>query len=167
MKQHKMLDDLLGSNKIALFFVELGKVQSNARSLVLVTNGFLELLVEALIKEKCKSSKRIIDDNRTFPYSSKLIILNEIGAISDKSYRNLDLFRKLRNKAAHEPFFSIKKDSLNNFSIDEYEMADGLYVLCTYLISDIWDENRDVFTPIFAPIATQTNVSEDSDSSNT
>ena len=160
MKEYETGQELLEDNKIALFYVELGKVKDNDRSLVLITNGFLELLVEVLIKNKCKSSKRILGDNRTFPYSSKLIILNEVGAISDKNYHNLDHLRKLRNRAAHEPFFTMQEDSFNNFSVHGYKTINKLYPLCIYLIADMWDENKDVFTPIFAPIVTNNDAEQ-------
>src|SRR4051794_28612572 len=87
------------------FFGQLRSVKGNPRILVLSTNGFLELLVNAVIDTKCKNGKKITSSNRDFSYSTKLLILNEVGLLPDGFYRILDWFRRIRNRAAHEPFF--------------------------------------------------------------
>lgn len=147
----KALKDFLNQNKIAMFAVELGKVKDSSRSLILITNGFLELLIETLIKYRCKSAKKILEDSRSFPYSSKLLILNEIGVLPENLFEKLDWFRKLRNKAAHEPFFEVDERTFQNLNYEDIRKPEELYQLCLYLVADVWDANKDVLTPVFAP----------------
>ncbi len=52
---------------------------------VLITQGFVELLVNAVIDAKCKNAKKITSNTRDFPYSTKLLILHELGLLSDSS----------------------------------------------------------------------------------
>jgi hypothetical protein len=57
--------------------------------------------MNALIINKAKNGKKISNDNRSYPYSSKILILHEIGVLSDEDFKVYDWFRKIRNKAAH------------------------------------------------------------------
>jgi hypothetical protein len=139
---------------ILRFFRELSKVKESHRSLVLVTNGFLELLVESLVKAKCKNAGRITGDNRSYPYSSKLLILNEIGALPDAQYRLFDWFRKLRNDAAHNPFFEISESTLQQLSNEEFKRPEKFYDFCVILIGGFWSDHLDIFGPVFAPMIT-------------
>ena len=132
------------------FFRELDKVKADQRSLVLVTNGFLELLVESLIREKCKNQKKILDDNRSYPYSAKLLLLNEVGVMPDSTYKIFDWFRKLRNRAAHEPFFEVTKEDLSSVGNEKLRDPKELHELCTLVFAGFWNAHIDVFGPIFA-----------------
>lgn len=160
MNDHGPSKELIEENEIVHFYVELEKVKDSDRSLILITNGFLELLIESLIRKKCKRSKKILKDNRSFPYSSKLMILNELDIISDEHYHNLDLFRKLRNRAAHEPFFSVQDDALDSFTVPRPETLDKVMRLCLSLISNTWIENQDVLAPMFAPFLENKNTEQ-------
>ena len=131
------------------FVKTLKKVKDDHRSLILVTNGFLELMVEALIKAKCKNSKRITDDSRSYPYSAKLIILNEIGALSDTQFRELDWFRKIRNDAAHNPFFEVTPEKLQQLA-PEWRNPENLLLISIRLFSAFWNGNVDL-VPKFLP----------------
>jgi hypothetical protein len=73
------------NDPIARFFIETSKVKNDDRSLILVVNGFMELLIESLIKVKYKNGKKILDGSRSYPYSIKFVILNEIGVITDSA----------------------------------------------------------------------------------
>ena len=88
---------------------ELDLVKDHPRMLVLVAHGFLELLINMMIEKNINNHKKIISDNRSYSHSTKLLILNEMGVISDKQYSVYDWFRKLRNKAAHRPIFHVNK----------------------------------------------------------
>ena len=89
---------------------EITMVKNNNRLLVLVTHGFIELLVNALIDHYLKNSKKVTNDGRSYPHSTKLLLLNEVGIIDDNLYKVFNWFRKLRNRAAHQPIFKVNKE---------------------------------------------------------
>src|SRR5207248_3326955 len=107
------LPPFLRDSAVIKFAVELGRIKDEQRMLILVTSGFLELLVNTLIDEHCKNAKKITANNRDFPFSAKLILLHEMGLLSDGSFENINWLRKVRNRAAHAPFFEITKDELS------------------------------------------------------
>ncbi|MBV9959742.1 MAG: hypothetical protein JO360_15060 [Acidobacteria bacterium] len=132
-------------------FMELGKVKESPRLLVLVAHGFIELLVNTVIDAKCKNSKKITSNRRDYPHSAKLLILNETGVLPDDLYRIFDWFRKLRNRAAHEPIFSVTKSDLSILKNKKYHDPENLYEFCTVLIGGFWNEHLDILGPVFAP----------------
>ena len=139
---------------------ELQNVADNPRLLVLIAHGFIELLVNTLIDEKCKNSKKL-SNHRDFPHSAKLVILHELGAISDFRYKSLDWFRTLRNRAAHEPLFEVsEKDIANQFNQATAAQRDsdtasvrfsaqGMHQLSLLLIVTLWADHSAVFSPVF------------------
>ena len=64
-------------------FKELSLVKGHTRLLVLVTHGFIELLVNALVDHHLKNSKKVTSDVRSYPHSTKILLLNELGIIED------------------------------------------------------------------------------------
>lgn len=147
---------------IVKFFRELDKVKDDQRSLVLVTNGILELLVETLVKSKCKNQKRFLQDGRGYPYSAKLLILHEIHAISDETFMAFDWFRKIRNDAAHKPFFAVTADTLKKLKDANLKDPKNLYLLCVTLIGQLWNQNIDTFGPVFSPNMTKSQIDKGS-----
>lgn len=140
------------------FFRELHEVPNNQRLLVIVTNGYLELLLNSIIDYKCKNGKsKITQNNRDFSYSVKLVILNELKLLDDRLYEILDWFRKVRNRAAHEPIFILKKDDFfyANKALDRFIPSESLYKpndffhFCTLLIGTVWNENLTIFNQVF------------------
>jgi len=131
---------------------EMAIVKNNTRLLVLVTHGFLELLVNALVDHYLKNSKKVTNDERLYPHSTKLLILNELGIIDDNLYKVFNWFRKLRNRAAHQPLFKLTKDDLKHIGPKEYQNPDNFYDLCMLeLIAGFWNKHIPIFGPIFAP----------------
>lgn len=67
-------------------FIQVAKAlhdsSDNARSLILIAHGFIELLVNTLIEKETKNGKRIAN-SRDFPHSAKLIILHELDLLTD------------------------------------------------------------------------------------
>jgi hypothetical protein len=143
---HPMREDAFSRFNFALL-----NVQNDPRSLVLVTNGFLELLVEAIIREKCKNRKKVLGDNRSWPYGSKLLLLNEMGAISPGVYRDLDWFRSIRNDAAHNPFFEITTETLQQVRPEVLGTPPHFFHLCAAIFANLWNGNIEIFGPIFSP----------------
>ena len=112
---------------------------------VLITQGFIDLLVNAVIDAKCKNAKKITDNTRDFPYSIKLLLLNELGLLSDSLYRALHEFKKYRNKAAHEPLFR-----LSNRVVRDGRTAGTSHEYCLGLIVDFYNEHIGILGPMFA-----------------
>jgi hypothetical protein len=138
------------SDPLMRFFQEIGRVKNDQRLLLLVSHGVLELLVNSLIDLKCKNAKRIASDSRGFPHAARLLILNEIGVISDLQLKVFDAFRKLRNRAAHEPLFVVKAADLVAFS-ERFRDPASLYLLCTALVGGLWNDNVAYLAPRFLP----------------
>ena len=110
---------------------ELRRVEGNERAIILTTCGYCELLVEALIVEHCKNQSRIKQDSRSYPYSSRLVILNELGIIDDSLFKALDRFRDLRNRAAHYAILKVTGDDKKNFlTIKGQEPDLGKHCIC-------------------------------------
>jgi len=131
---------------LSAFFGELAKVQGNQRSLVIVTHGFVELLLNTVIDSNCKHGKKKISSNhRDFSHSVKLVLLSELGLLDNRLYQILDWFRKLRNRAAHEVFFELTPNdikfankSMNRFLPVEVEpIVDDLDRFCKLLVFTI------------------------------
>ena len=145
---------------LSSFYRELAKVEGNQRLLVIVTHGFVELLVNTVIDAHCRhGKKKITSNNRDFSHSVKLVLLSELGLLDNKLYQILDWFRKLRNKAAHDVFFELTPDivefankSMNRFlPVEVAPVVDDLDQFCKLLIGTIWNKHLDVLLPIFEP----------------
>ena len=139
------------------FFRELTAVESHHRSLVIIAHGYIELLLNSIIDVKCKHGKdRITKNNRDFPLSVKLTLLNELGIVDDTLFKILDKFRKIRNRAAHEASFSITaaewkvlNNGLNRFIPGEAKIKpNDLSHFCKLLIGALWNENLDIVSSI-------------------
>ena len=110
-----------------------------------------------MINKLCKNGKkRITKNNRDFPLSVKLILLNEIGILDDKIFQILDKLRKIRNRAAHEPSFAITTDEwkILNIGLERFiegeskKKSDDLAHFFKLLIGTIWNENLDILSVI-------------------
>jgi hypothetical protein len=141
----------LKNDLIIQVFKELSLVQGHTRLLVLVAHGFIELMVNALIDHHLKNSKKVTSDSRSYPHSTKLLLLNEIGIIDDQRYKVFDWFRKLRNKAAHQPIFRVTKNELSVIADKKYHDPEKLYEICVDLIGGLWNQHIPIFGPLFAP----------------
>src|SRR4051794_7583188 len=86
---------------------EMHRMRDEQRTLILVASGFLEVLVNAVIDAKCKNANKITGNNRDFPFSVKLVLLNEMNLMTDVSFANINWLRKVRNRAAHDAFFEV------------------------------------------------------------
>ncbi len=143
---------------------ELGKHHDNHRQCVIIMHGFLELLVSALVEAKCKNGKRIVQDSRTYPHSSKLILLHELGLLSDPDYDDLDWLRKIRNKAAHEALFTLKSSDLKPFKGTQFESPDHFDALCFDIFVGLWNKHVELFSPKFAVSAANSVIKQTAES---
>lgn len=133
------------------FFDALKAVKNDDRSLLLVTNGYFEILTDVLISAKCRNKKRILEDGRSYPYSVKLVILSEVGAIDIRLFQLLDAFRKLRNRAAHEAFFSVEVKDYQFFIDGAGYTPINLYACCSALCVAYWNHQVRIFGPELQP----------------
>lgn len=120
----------------------------DVRSIILVAHGYLELLVSCIVDSKCKHAKRIKENGRDFSHSSKLILLSEAEHIDDDLFEELDAFRKLRNRAAHEPFFEISDCEFSSLGVKTKE---DLRKRAVNLTAWLFSAHQDVLGPIFMP----------------
>ena len=148
-------------DQLIKFSREIARVKDNERLLVIVTHGFIELLLNVIIEAKCKRAKKI-KDSRDYPQSVKLVLLNEIGLIDDNLFKVLDWFRRLRNKAAHEPFFTLSDSDSDyiNKTLESFppgKAIGGLPRFCFQIVGLIWNPHRKILIPAFMPSITEEN----------
>ena len=146
-KKKPIPDDLL-----LQVFKEIFTVQGHPRLIVLVGNGFLEVLVNILVREKLKNGLKIQNDSRTYTYAVRLLMLHEAGIITDKEFRMLDWYRDIRNRAAHEPIFNVTIDDFKALNNSNYTTPDSLFDLTTVLMGAIWNKHHKLFSPLFGVI---------------
>jgi hypothetical protein len=132
------------------------------RVLVLVAHGQIELMINTLVSHFCKNGKRITVDHRSFPHSAKLIILNEKQILADPLFETLDRFRKLRNDAAHEPFFEVNEDRIRGIAepMERYfplresgvnRPSENLSDFCRFIVHNLFAQFQGILLPKFAP----------------
>jgi hypothetical protein len=119
--------------------------------LTLITHGFIELVVNALIDDTCKNGKKITDNKRDFPHSTKLLLLNESGVLSDHHFRLLNWFRKLRNDFAHDPFFKLTPERLDIFEDIKFHDPIHFFELCVNILLSVWREHSTKVGAKFLP----------------
>jgi len=133
--------------------------KTDDRIVVIVAHGLIELMINTLVDKFCKHGSRITSDDRNYPYSNKLIILNEKGVLSDPFFGTLDRFRGLRNAAAHDPFFKVDGNRIKQIAeplerglppMDKMP-SDNLGSFCSFLIQNLWSQFHGVLGPAFAP----------------
>jgi hypothetical protein len=139
------------ANPLFRVMFELKRVKNEPRLLVIVTHGLIELIINTLIDAHCKNAKKIANSNRDFPHSAKLTILNEKGVLSDHHYQLLNWFRKLRNDAAHDPFFELTKDRMSPLADPEMRKPERFCMTCQSILTDLWLTFEDVVGPAFLP----------------
>ena len=132
------------------FMTELGRVRHDARLIVLVASGVIELFVNTLVEARCRNSRTITSDSRGYPLSTRLIILNEIGALPDREFRLYDWFRKIRNRAAHDPLFQVTASDLAHLK-RKYQDPSNFHKVCQNLVAGLWNANIPLLEPRFMP----------------
>lgn len=159
-KEHMNKEDLNSPEQIAnriknnlglQIYDELDKVKGHPRVQIFIVHGYLELMVNAIIKNKTKNSKKILTDSRSYSHASKLVILHEMDIINDSDFKVLEWFRKLRNRAAHEPIFTLTDKDLSILIQEKYKRVENFHDLCFALTHILWDKNKDFLYPLFFP----------------
>ena len=130
---------------------EFEMLQHHPRSCVIVMHGFIELLINTLVEEKCKFGKKMASNNRDYPHSVKLTLLHELNLLDDESFKKLNWFRKLRNDAAHEAVFSVTPDKLQMFAGTKFADVSHFPLLCMEIFMSLWNDYPDLFSSKFSP----------------
>ncbi len=143
-------DEELKQEPLNLLLSEITRNRDNERSLVVVSHGVIELFVNTLIEAHCRNAKRIAEDTRGYPHSARLLILHELGVLTDREYEVYDWFRRLRNRAAHDPFFVVGKGDFGHLA-EGFRDPSKLWELCIDLVGGLWNQNIPALLPRFLP----------------
>lgn len=130
------------NSPVMIFLAEIS-LAGNYRFRVIATGATLELLITTLIKHNCKEHG---GEFARFPFGRKLLILHEMKILSDTRYRLLNLFKNLRNDAAHEHKFEITKKALLEFPITIKTNREHYIVshICMKMVIELWNEHSKV-----------------------
>lgn len=123
-----------------------------------------DLAVARIIDRKCKNASRITSDTRGYPYSIRIVLLHELGLLTDSLFIALDRFRKIRNRAAHEPYFELTEDQLKHI-VEHYEkdrkpdlsqpdtfpLSANIRNVCLCLVAMIFNEHSEIINEAFTP----------------
>jgi hypothetical protein len=144
---------------------QVGDRKADPRVVVLVAHGLIELMINTLVDHSCRNAKTITSDTRGYPYSTKLIILHEKGVLPDPFFETLERFRRLRNDAAHHPFFDVDANRIRQIAEPMEKHlppawgerftypSDTLNDFCGYLVHSLFSQFQGVLLPIFLPSA--------------
>ena len=70
-------------------------------SYIIMTHLYVEHAVNFLIYKKCKNQKKILEDHRTWTFSVKLDLLNEMNILYPGLYEDIRVLNRLRNEVSH------------------------------------------------------------------
>jgi hypothetical protein len=156
----KKLKRLLGGSPLMKLLEQMKKVEGDQRSLVMVTHGFIEVIVNDLIMHFCKNGKSISGSgngknkgNRDYPHSVKVTLLHELGVISDHHFKLLTWFRQLRNDVAHHWDFVVTDGELAEFEMSDHRDPLKFADLCRLIVSDLWMQHPAIIGYTVAPAA--------------
>lgn len=156
MKQLSKIGEIEPQDLWKVFFEEIIEIKTNDRAVIILTHGFVELLINILIKGSAKNKKAILKYNSSV--AIKLVLLNEMEVIKDDFYKTLTWYRNLRNRAVHDPFFEIdEKDKLSLKKYSDkllgniiYKEVDMIFQFSSYLMSSFWNSNHDCLIKAFS-----------------
>ena len=121
---------------------ELLNVRQDDRSLVMVSHGYAEILVNALATAKCKN-ERVANVS----HSARLVILSELELIPDDLYESLYSLKRLRDRAAHQLLFKLTDSDWKNLKVQKKsKTAHGTF---QQILLDLFNKHLDVFASTF------------------
>jgi hypothetical protein len=157
--QVRLESDLANQTLLETVLQEFELLQHHPRSCVIVMHGFIELLINTLVEEKCKSGKKMASNNRDYSHSVKLTLLHELDLLDEESFKKLSWFRKLRNDAAHEAVFTVTPDKLQMFAGTKFADVSHFPLLCMDIFMNLWNAYPDLFSSKFSPERQRRTVS--------
>ena len=123
----------------------------NYRFRVIATGATLELLITTLVKHHCSKHGRKL---AKWPFERKLVLLHEMGILTDNRFRLLNHFRDLRNDAAHEAKFEITKATIAKFPVTLVKPENLpehiiIFHICAKMAFELWNEHGNVLAQYF------------------
>jgi hypothetical protein len=126
-------------------------IKKDDRLAVIIFYASVEALLNFLIKKMCKHGSAIV---KNMCFMNKVRILDEIGVIDDKLFKNLTLLKKLRDNAAHIPAEKLEwkgkfdfhkesdyyKNTVKKFG-EPQSLTDYLYFFWNIFTHHAWDVN--------------------------
>lgn len=128
--------------------LRLMQLAGDARALILVAHGYIELLVNTITKECCRHGSKIASDDKLYPHAMKLVILNELGLIENDLYLKLDLLRGIRNSVAHQPFYDVDASKLAELGVSESFQLDSVLMR---IIACLHARHLEILAPVVFP----------------
>lgn len=83
------------------------RANDDEATVILVGHLIIENLLDKIIRIKCKSPKKILDDHITYCFAVKLQIVYSMGLLPDDVYKNILRINMFRNKFSHNIEFNI------------------------------------------------------------
>ena len=135
------------------FYQELDVVSGSPRSMIIITNTFLELLIDTLIEENLSTSGIIFENQQAYTYSIRITFIQEAKLLPRTLCDHLRQFNSLRNEAAHDIKFYNKAETTTYIkdkiaSIVRYynlEKGADLRMVITWITGDIWNHHPTFF----------------------
>jgi len=87
-------------------------------------------------------------------------MLHEKGILHDDLFEIMNRLRRLRNDAAHQPFFEVDHNRVKhiaepfekNFPKDsEWSISENIHDMCAAIINSVWANYQGILAPVFAP----------------
>lgn len=146
-------DEKRGRDILFEFYQELETVSGNPRSMIIITNAFLELLIDTLIERDLSTSDIILDNRQAYPYSVRITFIQEKQLLPEKLCDHLRRFNSLRNEAAHDIRFYNKAETTTYIKdkialIVQYynlEKEADLRRVITWITGDTWNQHPTFF----------------------
>lgn len=88
------------------------RANDDEATVILVGHLIIENLLDEIIRIKCKSPKKILDDHITYCFAVKLQIIYSMGLLPEDVYKNIIRINKFRNKFAHNIEFNIDPNTM-------------------------------------------------------
>lgn len=117
---------------------EIRRIEDEHRLVVILSHGFVDMMVNAMIAKTCRHQKQIVKDTRQWNHAAKLVLLNEMKVLTDHHYRLLKWFNTLRNEFAHQPLFVMKADRPSDLLRPDHRDLKTFGSLCIDLLKEIW-----------------------------
>jgi len=140
------------TNPVMDMITELTK-PNTPRLRIIVASSAIEILINALVEYHCKNKDKLRDR----PQAGKLILLNEMGILSDSRYKLLESFRDLRNVAAHGDKgvkFQINDEIIELFPVTinhKFNNDVKFMHICLNMVTGLWNEHAKVLAAQFPP----------------
>jgi hypothetical protein len=97
------------SDDITLEYIARLRLREDELGSIIKGHLLIEYIINKIILHKCKSPKKILDDNRSYTFSVKLQLVHSMGLIPNHIFDNVQRINKIRNQLAHNLDFEIKR----------------------------------------------------------